>query len=94
MVKSLTLIVSLSTAFGWASFSGSHALAHSGGLDRYGCHAGSQPYHCHRGAFANDVDCSDFRTWQEAQAFYIANLPSDPHGLDADNDGVACEALR
>ena len=23
--------------------------AHSGGLDRYGCHAGSQPYHCHRG---------------------------------------------
>ena len=22
--------------------------AHGGGLDRYGCHAGSQPYHCHR----------------------------------------------
>lgn len=23
------------------------ASAHSGGLDRNGCHAGSQPYHCH-----------------------------------------------
>lgn len=23
------------------------ASAHSGGTDRYGCHAGSQPYHCH-----------------------------------------------
>lgn len=23
--------------------------AHSGGLNKYGCHAGSQPYHCHRG---------------------------------------------
>lgn len=22
--------------------------AHSGGLDAAGCHAGSQPYHCHR----------------------------------------------
>ena len=25
------------------------ALPHSGGLDRYGCHAGSRPYHCHNG---------------------------------------------
>ncbi len=24
------------------------AVAHSGGLDSNGCHAGSQPYHCHR----------------------------------------------
>ena len=23
------------------------AVAHSGGTDRYGCHAGSRPYHCH-----------------------------------------------
>ena len=23
-------------------------LAHSGGLNKLGCHAGSQPYHCHR----------------------------------------------
>ena len=25
-----------------------HATAHSGGLNKKGCHAGSQPYHCHR----------------------------------------------
>lgn len=27
---------------------GSPAVAHSGGLDGCGCHAGSRPYHCHR----------------------------------------------
>lgn len=26
----------------------SEGFAHSGGLDASGCHAGSQPYHCHR----------------------------------------------
>ncbi len=25
-----------------------NVAAHSGGLDSNGCHAGSQPYHCHR----------------------------------------------
>ena len=24
------------------------AIAHSGGLNKQGCHAGSKPYHCHR----------------------------------------------
>ena len=24
------------------------SIAHSGGLDKQGCHAGSKPYHCHR----------------------------------------------
>lgn len=43
-----------------------------------------------------DHDCADFSTWREAQAFYEAEGgPSrDPHRLDADRDGVACEALR
>ncbi|AVX06045.1 hypothetical protein MXMO3_03542 (plasmid) [Maritalea myrionectae] len=41
-----------------------------------------------------DRDCSDFNSWREAQAFYEANQPGDPHRLDADNDGIACEALR
>ena len=27
---------------------GSQAVAHSGGLDKQGCHAGSKPYHCHK----------------------------------------------
>ena len=26
------------------------AVAHSGGLNKRGCHAGSQPYHCHKSA--------------------------------------------
>ena len=26
------------------------AAAHSGGLNKQGCHAGSQPYHCHKSA--------------------------------------------
>ena len=27
---------------------GPQAVAHSGGLDKQGCHAGSKPYHCHK----------------------------------------------
>lgn len=26
---------------------GNLASAHSGGTNKYGCHAGSKPYHCH-----------------------------------------------
>ena len=37
-----------------------------------------------------DLDCVDFATQAEAQAVYNQNT-SDPHGLDADFDGVACE---
>ncbi len=42
-----------------------------------------------------DRDCSDFATQAEAQAFYLdAGGPgSDPHRLDADRNGVACESL-
>ncbi|MFN8930107.1 MAG: YHYH domain-containing protein [Alphaproteobacteria bacterium] len=28
-------------------FSATAAVAHSGGTNAMGCHAGSQPYHCH-----------------------------------------------
>ena len=38
-----------------------------------------------------DRDCSDFATQAEAQAFFIAAGPGDPHRLDRDNDGIACE---
>jgi hypothetical protein len=31
-----------------AAFVSSDGFAHGGGLDANGCHAGSQPYHCHR----------------------------------------------
>ncbi|MFP7296224.1 excalibur calcium-binding domain-containing protein [Neobacillus niacini] len=40
-----------------------------------------------------DHDCSDFETGWEAQLFYIANggPEYDPHDLDRDNDGQACD---
>lgn len=37
-----------------------------------------------------NLDCGDFRSRAEAQASLDAN-PSDPDGLDRNNDGVACE---
>jgi hypothetical protein len=37
-----------------------------------------------------DRDCSDFETQQQAQQFL---LPGDPHNLDADGNGIACESL-
>ena len=42
-----------------------------------------------------DRDCGDFATHAEAQAFfYAAGGPArDPHRLDGDGDGVACESL-
>ncbi|MDD7968677.1 excalibur calcium-binding domain-containing protein [Actinomycetospora lemnae] len=43
-------------------------------------------------AFAADRDCSDFDTQQEAQAVYDQDT-SDPHRLDDDGDGQACESL-
>ena len=47
-------------------------------------------------ASAGDKDCSDFDTWQEAQKFYKRHggPQRDPHRLDGDDDGIACEALR
>jgi Excalibur calcium-binding domain len=39
-----------------------------------------------------DLDCPNFATQQEAQA-ELQRDPSDPNGLDADNDGIACEEL-
>jgi hypothetical protein len=38
----------------------------------------------------DDLTCSDFASQAEAQAVYDAD-PTDPHGLDLDLDGVACE---
>ena len=37
-----------------------------------------------------DLTCSDFASQDEAQAILDAD-PSDPHGLDTDLDGIACE---
>ncbi len=43
-------------------------------------------------ALAQDLDCINFDTQQEAQAEFDAD-PSDPNDLDRDNDGKACETL-
>lgn len=42
-----------------------------------------------------DKDCSDFRTQREAQSFFKANggPSNDPHNLDRDGDGRACQSL-
>lgn len=42
---------------------------------------------------ARDKDCKDFKTHAEAQAFFEAAGPGDPHKLDSDGDGLACESL-
>lgn len=41
-------------------------------------------------ASAADLDCADFANQAEAQE---SLYPGDPHRLDGDNDGVACEDL-
>lgn len=45
-------------------------------------------------AFA-DKDCSDFDTQAQAQRFFVNNggPRKDPHRLDGDNDGKACDSL-
>jgi Excalibur calcium-binding domain len=47
-------------------------------------------------AVAADRDCSDFKSWRAAQKFYKrkGGPRRDPHRLDADRDGIACESLR
>jgi hypothetical protein len=42
-----------------------------------------------------DRDCSDFGSHEEAQRFFLANggPSSDPHKLDRDHDGLACESI-
>lgn len=46
-------------------------------------------------SIAGDKDCSDFKTQKEAQDFFIAagGPSNDPHKLDVDGDGEACESL-
>lgn len=38
----------------------------------------------------DDLNCDDFEFQEDAQA-ELEQDPSDPHGLDRDNDGIACE---
>lgn len=40
---------------------------------------------------SGDLDCADFESQAAAQDHY-RDHPSDPDGLDADDDGIACES--
>ena len=40
-----------------------------------------------------DYDCIAFQTQAEAQKFFLDAGATDPHLLDADKDGLACEHL-
>ena len=42
-----------------------------------------------------DKDCGDFASQKAAQIFFLKNggPGKDPHALDADSDGIACETL-
>lgn len=44
------------------------------------------------GSGIREVSCSNFVSQQEAQRFFDAALPGDPHGLDQDADGIACNS--
>lgn len=46
-------------------------------------------------AASRDRDCADFSSQAQAQRFYKKHggPKRDPHRLDADRDGIACEAL-
>lgn len=40
-----------------------------------------------------DRNCGDFSSQREAQDFFERFLPGDPHRLDGDGNGIACENL-
>jgi hypothetical protein len=41
-----------------------------------------------------DKDCSDFSSHAATQSFFERHQPGDPHRLDGNGDGVACEGLQ
>lgn len=52
-----------------------------------------EPAQTVRRTTGGDRDCADFASQREAQAFLEQSGPGDPHRLDRDDDGLACEAL-
>ncbi len=48
-----------------------------------------------KGKYADQYNCSDFQTQNEAQSFFlkVGGVKRDLNRLDGDKDGVACEAL-
>jgi hypothetical protein len=69
-------------------FDATNAIAESGGVEAPGNTSPAWPDY----DGGDDYDCSDFATQAEAQEVYEAD-PSDPHRLDGDYDGIACDSL-
>jgi hypothetical protein len=49
----------------------------------------------YQNGISDSYDCSDFDTQDEAQEQFEADggPEEDPHNLDSDDDGIACESL-
>lgn len=57
--------------------------SHSGGLNKQGCHAGSQPYHCHR------KDSSSFSQSPKSGSILSGTITHVRDGDTVEVDGVA-----
>ena len=56
--------------------------------------ASAKPLHGAQASRFYDRDCADFATQRQAQRFFRRHNPRrDPHRLDGDDDGIACEDL-
>lgn len=66
------------------------AQAHSGGLNKYGCHAGKQPYHCHNGESSRSSSYgsggSSFNSSPPLSSYTSSYSYSSPLGNDASAD--------
>ena len=76
------ILIALSTAFA------DQVAAHSGGLNKRGCHAGSQPYHCHRTQEATPSASSD----QTVLAGTVTHV-RDGDTIEVDNVPIRLAAL-
>lgn len=56
-------------------------------------YSSSDDFSTERPSSTGDMDCTDFSTHSEAQSFFKSAGSGDPHGLDRDGDGIACETL-
>ena len=69
--------------------------AHSGGLNKQGCHAGSKPYHCHRAQTAASSAPSDQKVLtgkvthvRDGDTIVVAGIPIRLSALDCPEKGT------
>ena len=73
------------------------AHAHSGGLNAQGCHAGSQPYHCHSGGSSGSVPAvsrgTSFNSMPTRSAYPNAFKYSQPSLNNSSKSGAGQNSL-